>query len=70
MHECSGTRGKAAGAYFERLGLRRERGRHLEVQRILLGEVHEALPCSDELGFGFVVHNGRERRSESKGISV
>ena len=69
MHECSGTRWIAAGAYFERLGLRRERGRHLEVQRVLLGEVHEALPGSDELGLGVVIHGGRERQDKSQGIS-
>ena len=69
MHECSGTRGEAAGAYFERLGLRRERGRHLEVQRVLLGEVHEALPGPDELGLGVVIHGGRARQDKSKSIS-
>ena len=36
-------------AYFERVGLRRERRGHLVIQRILLGEFMQNLPCAYEV---------------------
>ena len=57
-------------AYFERVGLRRERRGHLVIQRILLGEFVQNLPCAYEVAVQVmaVVHDEWlvEQREEYK----
>ena len=59
-------------AYFERVGLRRERRGHLVIQRILLREFVQNLPCAYEVAVQVmtVVHGERLVEQQREGYKA